>query len=162
MHRLQDGQRSMEYAMPLVDDLLTELENYLWFCSLDAASVFWTIMMTMRARKFQRHFEWLRMPFGLKNAPVIYQRMIDNALWGFVQPKDGWERYAERMKLAEEAAKHQRSLDGDSEFTLTTTRTKFESDRQASSELDPVLRMVNDPYAEMFATNEPDESSLVP
>ncbi|OWY97320.1 hypothetical protein PHMEG_00032184 [Phytophthora megakarya] len=66
------------------------------------------------------------------------------------------------MKLAEEAAKHQQSLDDDSDFTLTTTRTKFEVDRQASSELDPVLRMVNDPYADMFATNEPDESLLVP
>ncbi|OWY96540.1 hypothetical protein PHMEG_00033169 [Phytophthora megakarya] len=106
----------MEYAMPLVDDLLTELENYLWFCSLDAA----------------RHFEWLRMPFGLKNAPTIYQRMIDNALWGFVQPKGGCERYAERIKRADKAAKHQRSLDDDSDFTLTTTRTKFEADRQAS------------------------------
>ncbi|GMF38680.1 unnamed protein product [Phytophthora fragariaefolia] len=31
----------MEYAMPLVDDLLTELDAYLWFCSLDAASGFW-------------------------------------------------------------------------------------------------------------------------
>ncbi|OWY98967.1 hypothetical protein PHMEG_00030124 [Phytophthora megakarya] len=41
----------MEYAMPLVDVLLTELENCLWFCSLDAASGFWAIMMTMRARK---------------------------------------------------------------------------------------------------------------
>ncbi|OWZ00521.1 LOW QUALITY PROTEIN: hypothetical protein PHMEG_00028268 [Phytophthora megakarya] len=170
----------MEYAMPLVDDLLTELENYLWFCSLDAASGFgwfcsldaasgfWAIMMTVRACKMSAfvcalgHFEWLRMPFGFKNAPLIYQRMIDNALWGFVQPKGGWERYAERMKLAEEAAKHQRSLDDDSDFTLTTTRTKFEADRQASSELNPVLRMVNDPYADMFATNEPDESSLVP
>ncbi|OWY91487.1 hypothetical protein PHMEG_00039921, partial [Phytophthora megakarya] len=27
----------MEYTMPLADDLLTELENYLWFGSLDAA-----------------------------------------------------------------------------------------------------------------------------
>ncbi|OWY96364.1 hypothetical protein PHMEG_00033382 [Phytophthora megakarya] len=122
----------MEYAMPLVDDLLTELENYLWFCSLDAASGVWAIMMTMRERKISAF------------------------------RKDGWERYAERMKLAEEATKTQRSLDGDSDFTLTTTRTKFEADRQASSELDPVLRMVNDPYADMFATNEPDESSLVP
>ncbi|OWZ10020.1 hypothetical protein PHMEG_00017197 [Phytophthora megakarya] len=55
----------MEYAMPLVDDLLTELVNYLWFCSLDAASGFWAIMMTMRARKTSAfvcalgHFEWL-------------------------------------------------------------------------------------------------------
>ncbi|OWY94938.1 hypothetical protein PHMEG_00035195 [Phytophthora megakarya] len=61
----------MEYSMPLVDDLLTELENYLWFCSLDAASGFWAIMMTMRARKISAfvcalgHFEWLRMPFGI-------------------------------------------------------------------------------------------------
>ncbi|GMF44550.1 unnamed protein product [Phytophthora fragariaefolia] len=39
----------MEYAMPLVDDLLTDLEAYLWFCSLDAASGFWAIMVTMRA-----------------------------------------------------------------------------------------------------------------
>ncbi|GMF34609.1 unnamed protein product [Phytophthora fragariaefolia] len=31
----------MAYAMPLVDDLLTELDAYLWFCSLDAASGFW-------------------------------------------------------------------------------------------------------------------------
>ncbi|GMF37499.1 unnamed protein product [Phytophthora fragariaefolia] len=40
----------MEYAMPLVDDLLAEMESYLWFCSLDAASGFWAIMMTIRAR----------------------------------------------------------------------------------------------------------------
>ncbi|OWY92952.1 hypothetical protein PHMEG_00037819, partial [Phytophthora megakarya] len=66
------------------------------------------------------------------------------------------------MKLAEEAAKHRRLLDDYSDFTLTTTRAKFGAYRQAPSELDPVLRMVHDPYADMFATNEPDESSLVP
>ncbi|OWZ03466.1 hypothetical protein PHMEG_00024802 [Phytophthora megakarya] len=41
----------MEYAMPLVDDLLTDMEAYLWFCSLDAATEFWAVMMTERARK---------------------------------------------------------------------------------------------------------------
>ncbi|KAG3127926.1 hypothetical protein PI126_g21638 [Phytophthora idaei] len=62
----------MEYAMPLVDDLLTDLECYLWFCSLDAASCFWAVMMTLRARKVSAfvtalgHFERLCMPFGLK------------------------------------------------------------------------------------------------
>ncbi|GMF59259.1 unnamed protein product [Phytophthora fragariaefolia] len=46
----------MEYAMPLVDDLLTELESYLWFCSLDAASGFWAVMMTQRAsRRLSAH-----------------------------------------------------------------------------------------------------------
>ncbi|OWZ07904.1 hypothetical protein PHMEG_00019634 [Phytophthora megakarya] len=42
------------------------------------------------------------------------------------------------------------------------TRTKSDADRQAPLELDPMLLMVNDPYADMFATNEPDESLLVP
>ncbi|OWZ20304.1 reverse transcriptase [Phytophthora megakarya] len=28
-------------------------------------------------------FEWLRMPFGLCNAPQVYQPLIDNALYGF-------------------------------------------------------------------------------
>ncbi|OWZ10249.1 reverse transcriptase [Phytophthora megakarya] len=76
----------MEYAMPLVDDLLTDMEGYLWFCLLDAASGFRAIMMSSRARNVSAfvcalgHFEWLRMPFSLKNAPMIYQRMIDNAL----------------------------------------------------------------------------------
>ncbi|KAE9200999.1 hypothetical protein PF004_g18840 [Phytophthora fragariae] len=98
---------ALEYAKPLVDDLLSELESYLWFCSLDAASGFWAVMMTSRARRISAfvgalgHFEWLRMPFGLKNAPMIYQRLIDNALWGVVQPKGGWTVFAERMRSAE-------------------------------------------------------------
>ncbi|OWZ19191.1 hypothetical protein PHMEG_0006597 [Phytophthora megakarya] len=42
------------------------------------------------------------MSFGLTNAPMIYQRMMDNALWGLVQPKGGWKAYSERMQSAEE------------------------------------------------------------
>ncbi|GMF50653.1 unnamed protein product [Phytophthora fragariaefolia] len=101
----------MEYAMPLVDGLFTELESYLWFCSLDAASGFWVVMMTQRAREISAfvcalgHFEWLRMPFGLKNASMIYQRIIDNALWGYVQPRGGWASYAEKHGIRANPAK---------------------------------------------------------
>jgi len=69
----------------------------LWFCSLDAASGFWAILMTQRASNISAfvcplgHFQWTRMPFGLKNAPALYQRMLDNGLWGFVKPRAGWE-----------------------------------------------------------------------
>ena len=47
--------------------------------------------MTERARSISAFitpsglFEWLRMPFGLKNAPHIYQRLIDNALYGYLK-----------------------------------------------------------------------------
>ncbi|GMF34583.1 unnamed protein product [Phytophthora fragariaefolia] len=117
----------MEYAMPLVDDLLTDMEKYLWYCSLDAASGFWAVMMTQRARKTSAfvcalgHFEWIRMPFGLKNAAMIYQRMIDNALWGFVQPRGGWSAFAERVRMAEVA---DTAVGGSPTDTATHGRTR--------------------------------------
>ncbi|KAG3120818.1 hypothetical protein PI124_g21982 [Phytophthora idaei] len=137
----------MEYAMLLVDDLLTELGHYLWFCSLDAASGFWAVMMTLLARKIAAivcalgHFEWLRMPFGLKNAPMIYQRMIGNALWGFVQPKGGWKQYAGRMHEADLRSQAKRRETDDASLDATANsaaiRTKFTADHETSRATDP-------------------------
>uniref|UniRef100_H3H8V4 Reverse transcriptase domain-containing protein n=1 Tax=Phytophthora ramorum TaxID=164328 RepID=H3H8V4_PHYRM len=162
----------MEYAMPLVDDLLTDLEAYLWLYSLDAASGLWAIMMTMRARKVSAfvcalgHFEWLRMPFGLKNAPMIYQRMIDNALWGFVQPKGDWLHFSELIRTAEAHAEAARTGVIDPSLRppedSTTLPTKFEADRESSVTLDAVNQLVNSPIADMFFAGDLDESLLVP
>ncbi|OWZ12402.1 hypothetical protein PHMEG_00014444, partial [Phytophthora megakarya] len=52
---------------------------------------FWAVPMTARAQLISafiyplEHFQWKRMPFGLKNAPLIYQQLSDNCLWGFVR-----------------------------------------------------------------------------
>ncbi|OWY98817.1 reverse transcriptase [Phytophthora megakarya] len=79
------------YPLPLIDDLLVGFEKALWFMSLDMASGFWAIKMTERAKLISTfvcpfgHFQWNRMPFGLKNAPLIYQLVINNCLWGFVR-----------------------------------------------------------------------------
>ncbi|POM64293.1 Hypothetical protein PHPALM_20200 [Phytophthora palmivora] len=162
----------MAYAMSLVDDLLTDMEAYLWFCSLNAASGFWAIMMTQRARKISAfvcalgYFEWLRMPFGLKNAPMIYQRMIDNALWGFVQPRGGWSQFAKAMHEAEEQTKDARTVATEDcnqhSEAPPRARTKFEADRESSTVMDTVSLLVNSPTGDMFANGESDESSLVP
>ncbi|OWY99112.1 reverse transcriptase [Phytophthora megakarya] len=81
----------MVYPMPLISDLLEGLDKALWYCSLDMASGFWVVPMTDRAREISAFitpfglFEWSRMPFGLKNAPQIDQRLVDNALYGFLR-----------------------------------------------------------------------------
>ena len=78
--------RLMVYPMPLVNELLEDLDKALWYCSQDMASGFWVVNMTEWARLISAFvtpfglFEWKRMPFGLKNAPQIYQRLLDNAL----------------------------------------------------------------------------------
>ncbi|RAW33734.1 hypothetical protein PC110_g9951 [Phytophthora cactorum] len=82
--------------------------------------------------------------------------MIDNALWGFVQPEGGWLKYPEMMRLAKAQAKERHATSNAGSF-----QTKFEADREASVETDPVLQLVNGPVVDMFTTGEPDKSSLV-
>ena len=91
----------MNYPLPLIDDLLDNFDAYMWFVSMDMASGFWAILMTPRAKAISAficplgHFQWVRMPFGLKNAPLIYQMMLDNCLWGFVRLPPDLEREVE-------------------------------------------------------------------
>ncbi|POM66876.1 Hypothetical protein PHPALM_17195 [Phytophthora palmivora] len=151
----------MEYAMPLVDDLLSESEKYLWVCSLDAASGFCAVMMTSRARRISAfvcalgHFEWLRMPFGLKNAPMIYPRMIDNALWGYAQPKGGWSEFARRIRRAEEVAATRRKSQWGDPTQPPSSLTKFAADNRALGELDPLQELIDGPAGDMFTCGEP-------
>ena len=89
--RVNQLTRLMVYPMPLISELLQDMDKAMWYCSLDMASGFWVVEMTERARSISAFitpsglFEWLRMPFGLKNAPQIYQRLIDNALYGYLK-----------------------------------------------------------------------------
>ncbi|OWZ15403.1 reverse transcriptase [Phytophthora megakarya] len=91
INRINSLTQLMAYPMPLINDLLEDLKSTLWYCSLNMTSGFWVVKMTDRARLtsvFITPFglvEWNRMPFGLKNAPQIYQRMIDNARYGFTR-----------------------------------------------------------------------------
>ena len=79
------------YPMPLISELLQDMDKAMWYFSLDMGSGFWVVEMTERARATFAFitpsglFEWLRLPFGLKNDPQIYQRSIDNALYGYLK-----------------------------------------------------------------------------
>ncbi|OWZ01434.1 reverse transcriptase [Phytophthora megakarya] len=83
--------RLIVYPIPLISDLLEDLDKALWYCSLDMASGFWVVPMTDRAREISAFitpfglFEWSRMPFGPKNASQIFQRLVDNTLYGFLK-----------------------------------------------------------------------------
>ncbi|POM59970.1 reverse transcriptase [Phytophthora palmivora] len=61
-------------------------------------SGFWVVPMTDRARSISAFitpfglFEWNRMPLGLKNAPQIYQRLLDNVLYGFLKVTQDQDR----------------------------------------------------------------------
>ncbi|XP_076660488.1 uncharacterized protein LOC143363841, partial [Halictus rubicundus] len=78
------------YPLPDIDDILSQLGNAKFFSALDLSSGFHQIPMDPDSKKYtafstpQGHFHYNRMPFGLKNAPATFQRMMDTALRGLV------------------------------------------------------------------------------
>lgn len=76
------------YPLPNISDILDQLGNAKYFSILDLASGFHQIPMAPKdapKTAFSTpygHYQFKRMPFGLKNAPATFQRLMDNVLSG--------------------------------------------------------------------------------
>ncbi|KAL6145917.1 hypothetical protein ACLB2K_056600 [Fragaria x ananassa] len=72
------------YQIAQVRVLINRLKGAKIFSKFDAKSGFWQVKMhpnSIALTAFgtpQGHYEWLVMPFGLKQAPSIFQRKMDN------------------------------------------------------------------------------------
>ncbi len=71
--------------LPVLRDLLMCLgRGNKVFSSLDLLSGYWQLPMAPESREVTAlstpncHFEWSRMPFGLKGAPLTFQRTMNN------------------------------------------------------------------------------------
>lgn len=86
------NQKSIDQVFPIpnITDLLDKLGKCNYFSTLDLASGFHQIQVhpnSIEKTAFSTedgHFEFLRMPFGLKNAPSTFQRMINHVLRDFI------------------------------------------------------------------------------
>lgn len=79
-----------KYPLPNIDDLLDKLGRCQYFTTLDLASGFHQIEVDEESipktafSSDSGHWEFLRMPFGLRNAPATFQRTMDNVLRGLI------------------------------------------------------------------------------
>ncbi|MBW0537209.1 hypothetical protein O181_076924 [Austropuccinia psidii MF-1] len=106
------------YPIPRIHETLTQLSKARFITSMDALKGFHQNVLTPHARKLLRiiaHcgiYEYLRMPFGIKNAPSHYQRMMNTIfphelsegwliiyIYDIIICSETWKLHLERLSL---------------------------------------------------------------
>ncbi len=79
------------YPLPILSDLLQSLgDSNTVFSSIDLISGFWQSPLDAKSREITAfstpsyHYEWLRLPMGLRNAPLTFQRMVNTLFSGLI------------------------------------------------------------------------------
>ena len=91
--KLNSVTKADTYPLPRIDDLLDQLGKSTYFSTLDLASGFWQIKMHPESQKTAFStphglFKFRVMPFGLMNAPSVFQRLMQQVL-SSINPENG-------------------------------------------------------------------------
>ncbi len=84
--KLNEVTLSEHFPLPHIEEMQDRFLGAKWFTTIDIASGFYHIEMAEEDKEktafstINGHYHWNRMPFGLKNAPIVFQRVISNLL----------------------------------------------------------------------------------
>jgi len=82
--RLNDNTIDNAYNIPNKQEWINRIQGSKYFSKFDLKAGFWQVKMAEESIPWtaftcpQGHYEWLVMPLGLKNAPALFQRKMQN------------------------------------------------------------------------------------
>src|SRR5277367_228507 len=88
--RLNEVTKSDVFPLPRMDDILILRERFPYISTLDQKNGYWQVEMEPASREKTAFstpdglYQFIRMPFGVKNGPAVYQRMMNEVLAGLV------------------------------------------------------------------------------
>ena len=78
--------KTVKFPIPNIEDILQSLGGAVYFCKLDLAKGYYQVPVSPRSKKYTTFvsrsvtYAFNRMPFGPKNAPAVFQQMMNRAL----------------------------------------------------------------------------------
>ena len=128
------------FPLPRITDILERLGGAQYFSVFDLANGFHQIPMAPEDRTKTAfttpdgHYEYLRMPFGLKNAPATFQRLMNHVLRGLIG-KELFVYLDDVVVYSCTLAEHEHRLERfferlrEHNLTLQTEKAKFLKDK---------------------------------
>lgn len=82
------------YPIPLIEDIFNEFSGCVYFAKLDLSGAFTQVKISEKSQEYltintlKGLYRYTRLPFGVKTAPFIFQKIMDNMLLGlkYVRP----------------------------------------------------------------------------
>ena len=99
--KVNDKTKSDSFPIPRIADCIDQIGNTKYVSTFDMLKGYWQVPLTQRARQISAFvtpsgfYQYKVMPFGMKNAPATFQRMVNK----LVQDIDGCEGYIDDVVI---------------------------------------------------------------
>ena len=99
--KVNDKTKSDSFPIPRIADCIDQIGNAKFVSTFDMLKGYWQVPLTQRAREISAFvtpnslYQYKVMPFGMKNAPATFQRMVNK----LVRDIDGCEEYIDDVVI---------------------------------------------------------------